>query len=85
MHTLAQCGGWGVFEDSCQILTVMPHTALFAKRLAFRSHHFHHHVCAESALQIIYGFKNTVIVHRFGVILLHFFPQIFSFQPLSCM
>lgn len=37
--------------------------------LAFRSHCFYHHVCAESALEIIYGFKNTNIVHCFGVIL----------------
>lgn len=36
MHTQAQHTGWGwwgggMFEDSCQILTVMPHAALFAK------------------------------------------------------
>lgn len=41
--------------------------------LAFRSHCFYHHVCAESALEIIYGFKNTDIVHFFRVILLNLF------------
>lgn len=41
--------------------------------LAFRSHRFYQHICAESTLEIIYGFKNTVIVHSFGVILLNLF------------
>lgn len=50
------------------------------KSLAFRSHHFHLHVCAESALEIIYSFKNTDIEHSCAVILLHFFsPR--SFIP----
>lgn len=31
-------------------------------------------------MEIIYDFKNTVIVRSFGVILLYFFPQIFSSQ-----
>lgn len=41
--------------------------------LAFRSHSFYQDVCAESALEIIYGFKNTDMVHSFGVILLNLF------------
>lgn len=70
-HTHAQKseeGGreWGdeiLFEDGCHILTMtLPHTGHSESR-AFRSHCFYHHVCEESALVIIYGFKNTDIVH----------------------
>lgn len=46
--------------------------------LAFRSHCFYQHVCAESALEIIYGFKNTDIVHSFCVILLNLFSGFFT-------
>lgn len=45
----------------------------FTESLAFRNLCFYPHVCAESALEIIYGFKNTDIVHSFGVILLNLF------------
>lgn len=45
----------------------------FSESQAFRSHCFYQHVCAESALEIIYGFKNTDILHSFGVILLKLF------------
>ncbi|CAG08378.1 unnamed protein product [Tetraodon nigroviridis] len=47
------------------------------------SHRFHHHVCAESALEIIYGFKNTAIERSFGVTLLHFFPDLFIPELLA--
>lgn len=54
---------WCLIELSLQL----------TESLAFRSHCFYRHVCAESTLEIIYGFKNTDIVHSFGVILLYLF------------
>lgn len=73
-HTQAERrGGKSLFEDGCHISAVMPCMALFSESQAFRSHCFYQHVCAESALEIIYGFKNTDILHSFGVILLKLF------------
>lgn len=72
-HTQARSRGEknGLFEDGCHISAVMPRTALCNALKAWLSgaHCFYQHVCAESALEIIYGFKNTDIVHSFGVIL----------------
>lgn len=65
-----------MFEDSCQIMTVMPHPALFAKAWLSEAITF-------ITMEIIYYFKNTDIEHSFAVILLYFFSRSFHPKALS--
>uniref|UniRef100_A0A096M7P1 Uncharacterized protein n=1 Tax=Poecilia formosa TaxID=48698 RepID=A0A096M7P1_POEFO len=62
----------GQRREHLQGCVFVSHSSPLLSRLIL---HFavHHHACAESASEIIYGFKNTDILRSFGVVLLNFF------------
>lgn len=69
-QTQAQMKGGSMFEDGYKV----PYSSLLTESLAFWNHWFYQHVCAESAWEIIYGFKNTDTLHLFGIIHLNSSP-----------